>query len=56
MADESDNPRVMNGPVIQRLVKETGITEAEARELVSYLGGGNWSSLIREARMLKPKR
>jgi len=56
LADEPDTPRVMDGPVVQRLVKETGISEAEARELVSFLGGGNWSSLMREARMLKPKR
>ncbi|PWJ87993.1 hypothetical protein C8D77_11382 [Mesorhizobium loti] len=36
----------------RRLVDETGITEAQARELISFLGF-NWASLVREARMLK---
>jgi hypothetical protein len=39
---------------IQRLVKETGITEAEASNLLTLLGS-DWSSLVREARLLKPK-
>jgi hypothetical protein len=40
---------------IQRLVKETGITEAEASDLLTVLGT-DWSSLVREARVLKMKR
>lgn len=40
---------------IQRLVKETGITETEASDLVTVLGS-DWSSLVREARILRPKR
>lgn len=40
---------------IQRLVRETGITEAEASDLLTVLGT-DWSSLVREARILKTKR
>ncbi|MBM2712744.1 hypothetical protein JQK88_16105 [Mesorhizobium caraganae] len=38
---------------VRRLAKETGITEAQAAELVSFLGPHNWPSLLREARILK---
>ena len=38
--------------LIERLAAETGISEAQARELVRLLGV-NWSSLIREARILR---
>ncbi|TGV68973.1 DUF982 domain-containing protein, partial [Mesorhizobium sp. M00.F.Ca.ET.149.01.1.1] len=34
--------------LVQKLLEETGITEAQALELISLLGS-NWSSLIREA-------
>lgn len=34
-----------------RLANETGITEPQARDLISLLGL-DWSSLIREARLL----
>jgi hypothetical protein len=37
---------------IERLVQETGITEDQAQELVVLLGL-NWSSLVREARLLR---
>lgn len=37
---------------IARLAKETGISEAQATELVILLGP-NWSSLIREAKLIK---
>jgi hypothetical protein len=36
----------------KRLVEKTGITEAQARQLVETLGP-NWSSLVREANILK---
>jgi hypothetical protein len=36
----------------QRLVKETGITEREAYELIGLLGA-QWSSLVREAQLLR---
>lgn len=55
MADDPDKPKSMDGPVVRRLVKETGITEEQARELVVLLGV-NWSSLMREARLLNRKR
>lgn len=37
--------------VVQRLMAETGITEAQAIELIAFLGL-NWSSLLREAKLL----
>jgi hypothetical protein len=37
--------------VVRRLMKETGITEAQALRLVRTLGY-QWSSLLREARFL----
>lgn len=49
---EKQNPGVFEG-LIKRLMAETGISEAQARELVLMLGA-EWSSLIREARMLRP--
>ena len=55
MVDEPDKATSEGGPVIQRLVRETGITEQQARELVILLGS-DWSSLVREAKLLKPKR
>jgi len=39
---------------VERLMRETGITEAEARDLVTLLGA-DWSSLIREANVLKKR-
>jgi hypothetical protein len=39
----------------RRLVEETGITEAQANQLVDLLGI-DWSSLVREARLLNKKR
>jgi hypothetical protein len=42
------------GPMslVQKLVTETGITEAQARALVNYLGA-SWGSLVREAKFIK---
>jgi hypothetical protein len=37
--------------LVDRLVKETGVTQSEARDLVAILGS-EWSSLVREARMI----
>ena len=45
---------VRAGP-IQRLVEATGVTEAEAADLITVLGV-SWSSLVREARLLKTRR
>lgn len=47
--------RTYTDPDVTRLVAETGITESQARELLSILRG-NWSSLVREARLLRPTR
>jgi hypothetical protein len=51
MTDEPNSPNSAVSAVA-RLVAETGITEAQARELILFLGY-NWSSLMREARLLK---
>jgi len=52
----SDVPEKLDGAgddgLLKRLIRETGITEAEASDLVMMLGP-NWSSLVREARLLK---
>lgn len=52
MADEAANPPPMHDSVILRLVKETGITVEQARDLINLLGTLNWNSLLREARFL----
>ena len=53
MSDVPDKPDGAGRTwLIQRLVKETGITEPEATSLVLILGA-NWSSLVREALILK---
>lgn len=39
--------------VTRRLVFETGITHSQAVELVALLGAHAWSSLVREARLLR---
>ena len=46
-------PETVGGVVARRLVQATGITEAQASELVALLGPHNWASLYREARILK---
>ncbi|TPI13113.1 hypothetical protein FJW06_15255 [Mesorhizobium sp. B4-1-3] len=38
--------------LVPRLRAETGITEAQALELISLVGT-NWSSLLREAKAIK---
>ncbi|WP_292318190.1 hypothetical protein [Mesorhizobium sp.] len=38
--------------LVQKLLEETGITEAQALQLISLLGS-NWSSLIREAKVIR---
>lgn len=56
MADEKDQaPSSPVDLVIRRLADETNITEDQARELVATLGL-NWSSLVREARILAARK
>ena len=38
--------------IIRRLIADTGISEMQARELVMLIGM-DWSSLVREARLLR---
>jgi len=47
-------PIVQTSAVVQRLMDETGISAAQAIELIAFLGL-NWSSLVREAKLLNPK-
>jgi hypothetical protein len=56
MADEPRKPEAIVGLVVARLVTEAGITEEQARELVMLLGASNWTSLMREARLLNRRR
>ena len=54
MVDEIERLAAMR-QVVERLIRETGITDLQATELVGFLGA-NWSSLVREARLIpKPK-
>lgn len=52
--DVGKPPLAENGFVMRRLVDETGITKAQAIELVALLGL-SWSSLVREAKLLNPR-
>lgn len=47
-----DVARIAQESLMRRLVQATGISEAQARELVELLGT-EWSSLVREAKLLK---
>jgi hypothetical protein len=55
MTDEPREPLSMEDFLVRRLMEETGITERQARKLVTDLGY-QWSSLVREARFLAKKR
>ena len=50
--DVGKPPKADNGFAVRRLVDETGVTNAQAVELIALLGL-NWASLVREARILK---
>jgi hypothetical protein len=49
MASRNDNQT--SHDVVKRLVRETGVSEAQARELVRLIGL-DWSSLVREAKLI----
>ena len=53
--DKDDQKRAEARAAAARLVTETGVTEAQATDLVAVLAM-NWPSLIREARLLKDRR
>lgn len=53
MTERDNNPT--HHDVVKRLVQETGISEAQARELV-HLIGLDWSSLVREAKLIASSR
>lgn len=52
MADKKDDNPIRD-EVVQRLLRETGISEAQALELVDLIGL-DWSSLVREAKLIAP--
>lgn len=54
MVDESER-LALTSQIVQRLIAETGITHIQAVELVAFLGA-NWSSLVREARLIREPR
>ncbi|WP_189523861.1 MULTISPECIES: hypothetical protein [unclassified Mesorhizobium] len=53
MTKNDSNPALEE--YVRLLVEKTGITEAQAVELI-YLLGLNWSSLVREAKAIKKDR
>jgi hypothetical protein len=55
MATDNRESRTPLEVLAERLVVETGITESQAQELVAFLGA-NWSSLVREAKLLEPAK
>lgn len=55
MATDNSQNRVQFEALAERLVAETGISQAQARDLIALLGS-DWSSLVREARLiLRPR-
>ena len=50
MAEEHDKAPL--SPMVERLMRETGISQTQARDLVIMLGV-DWSSLVREARLIR---
>ena len=50
LSDTSDTTR-LKIRTVQRLIRETGITEPQAHELIALLGP-DWPSLVREARLI----
>ncbi|GAA4133133.1 hypothetical protein GCM10023067_53980 [Aminobacter aganoensis] len=55
MPDQPREQQKIADLTIRRLMKETGITEDQARKLVADLGH-EWPTLVREARFLAKKR
>ncbi len=53
MSDNVDKDGLLS--LAQRLIKETGISESEAADLISVLGT-NWPSLVREAKAISKRR
>jgi Arc/MetJ family transcription regulator len=50
--DGTDDKEKAADLLVRRLVKETGVTEKQARDLIQMIGS-DWASLVREARCLK---
>ena len=54
MTEPDKAPNKPDDFLVRRLLNEVDITEEQARELIDFLGY-NWSSLLREARILAGK-
>lgn len=54
-SDTENRKRAEAQAAATRLAKETGISMAQATELVEALGQ-DWASLVREARLLRKQR
>jgi len=52
MVEEQGKPHAGYSLFVRRLVEDTGISEDQARELIGFIGAQNWTSLVREARIL----
>ena len=52
MTEKRDNSPLSS--MVERLMTETGITEMDALVLIAMIGV-NWSSLVREAQILKKR-
>ncbi|MER8755161.1 hypothetical protein NKH69_05710 [Mesorhizobium sp. M0976] len=55
MAEDKENHERLKKLLAQSLANETGITEAQARELIEMIGTDH-GSLLREGRMLKSRQ
>ncbi|MBT1157250.1 hypothetical protein J1C56_16760 [Aminobacter anthyllidis] len=55
MTDVPNKPLDPRIAFVQRLAKETNITEEQARKLIALIGY-EWSSLVREATLLAKKK
>jgi hypothetical protein len=52
MSAEQQQGGSLKNEMVRRLIADTGISEMQARELVMLIGM-DWSSLVREARLLR---
>lgn len=55
MTNKPKKPQDPRNAFVLRLAKEAGITEAQARQLISLIGY-EWPSLMREAMLLAKKK
>lgn len=51
--DVDKAPDTASSIAVRRLMADTGISELQAADLVALLGAYAWTSLLREARLLR---